>query len=85
LVEDGSAESDSTTLVNARLGYRFNETWSAAVDVLNVFNSDDSDIAYYYPSRLRNELEGPDEGGYNDIHFHPAEPRQIRVSVTAKF
>jgi len=85
LIEDGSVESDSTTLVNARLGYRFNETWSTALDILNVFDSEDSDVAYYYPSRLRNEPEGPDDGGYNDIHFHPAEPRQIRLSVTAKF
>ena len=85
MIEDGSVETDSTTLVNARVGYRFNEAWSAALDVLNLFDSDDSDIAYFYPSRLPNEPGAPDDGGFNDIHFHPAEPRQLRVSVTAKF
>lgn len=85
LIEDGSAESSSTTLVNAEVGYKFNETWSASLQVFNVFDVRDSDIEYFYPSRLRNEPEGPDDGGFNDIHLHPAEPRQVRFSVTAKF
>ena len=81
LIEDGSQQSGSTTLVNAQLGYKFNETWSAAADVFKIFDTKDSDIDYFYTSRLRGE---PDEG-VDDIHFHPAEPRQLRVSVTAKF
>ena len=84
-MEDGSARSDSTTLVNAEIGYKFSETWSASVQVLNLFDAGDSDIDYYYPSRLRNEPEGPDEGGYNDRHLHPVEPRQVRFTVSAKF
>ena len=75
------ARSDATTLVNAQVGYKFNETWSAAVDVFNVFDSEVSDIDYFYTSRLRGE---PD-AGVDDIHLHPAEPRQLRISVTAKF
>jgi outer membrane receptor protein involved in Fe transport len=81
LIEDGSVQSDATTLVNAQIGYRFNETWSAALDVFNIFDSEVSDIDYFYTSRLRGE---PEEG-VDDIHFHPAEPRQFRLSVTAKF
>ena len=75
------ARSDATTLVNAQVGYKFNETWSAAVDVFNVFDSEVSDIDYFYTSRLRGE---PD-AGVDDIHLHPIEPRQLRISVTAKF
>lgn len=81
LIEDGSVRSDATTLVNAQIGYRFNETWSAALECFNVFDSEDSDIDYFYTSRLRGE---PAEG-VDDIHFHPAEPRQFRLSVTAEF
>ena len=81
LIEDGSVRSDATTLVNAQVGYKFSETWSAAVEVFNVFDSEVSDIDYFYTSRLRGE---PADGA-DDIHFHPAEPRQFRVSVTAKF
>jgi outer membrane receptor protein involved in Fe transport len=81
LIEDGSQQSDSTTLVNAQIGYEFNETWSTSLQVLNVFDTEDSDIDYFYNSRLRGE---PD-AGVDDTHFHPAEPRQLRLSVTAKF
>ena len=81
LTENGGVRSDSTTLVNAQVGYKFNETWSTAVEVFNIFDSKVSDIDYFYTSRLRSE---PEEG-VDDIHFHPAEPRQLRVSVTAKF
>lgn len=35
-----------------------------------------ADIQYYYTSRLSG-----DPPGVNDIHFHPVEPRQVRVSV----
>ncbi len=81
LIEDGSARSKSTTLVNAQVGYKLSETWSTAVDVFNIFDSRDNEIDYFYTSRLRGE---PAEG-VDDIHFHPAEPRQLRVSVTARF
>ncbi|RYD76373.1 MAG: TonB-dependent receptor, partial [Verrucomicrobiaceae bacterium] len=40
LIEDSSVRSESTTLVNAQIGYRFNDTWSASVQVLNLFDSD---------------------------------------------
>jgi outer membrane receptor protein involved in Fe transport len=85
LTEDGNFRSASTSLVNAEAGYRFNDTWSAAVEVFNVFDEKASDIDYYYASRLRKEASGPDEGGYNDFHFHPVESRQIRFKISATF
>lgn len=81
LIENGAARSDSTTLVNAQLGYKFNETWSAAVDIFNLFDARDNDIDYFYTSRLRGE---PAEG-VDDFHSHPVEPRGVRASVTARF
>lgn len=81
LIEDGSVHSESTLLVNAQVGYKFNETWSAAVECFNVFDTEDSDIDYFYTSRLRGERDE----GFDDLHSHPAEPREFRFTVTAKF
>jgi len=85
LIEDDSVTSDPTFLTSLQLGYQFNETWSVRADIFNLFDRDDSDIDYYYASRRRGEPPGPDEGGYNDIHFHPVEPITARFAVTARF
>lgn len=81
LIEDDSVRSSSTTTVNAQLGYKFNETWTATVDLLNLLDERSSDIDYYYTSRLRGE---PD-AGVDDIHTHPNEPFSARFTVTARF
>ena len=81
LIEDDSVRSPSTTIVNAQVGYKFNETWTASVDLLNLFNERSSDIDYYYTSRLSGE---PAEGA-DDIHTHPNEPFAARLTVSAKF
>ena len=47
------------------------------VSVLNLFNDVAEDITYYYTSRL----SGEPAAGVDDIHFHPVEPRQIRVAL----
>ena len=81
LVEDDSVRSSQTLLLNAQAGYRFNRTWSLAVDVFNLLNRKDSDIDYLYSSRL----PGEPADGVNDIHFHPVEPLAARVALTARF
>ncbi len=81
LIEDRSQRSDATTLVYLQLGYRFNTYWEVNFDVFNLFDSRDSDIDYYYASRLPGE---PAEG-VNDIHTHPTEPREFRGGVTYRF
>ena len=81
LIEDGSKRSDESTLVYLQAGYQFNKTWSAQVDVFNVFDSKVSDIDYFYASRL----QGEPAGGVDDFHTHPAEPRNARFTVTARF
>ena len=40
-----------------------------------------SDIDYYFASRLR----GEPAGGVDDIHFHPAVPRTMRVGLVVGF
>ncbi len=77
LIEDDTVRAPSSTLVNIGGGFRF-ESFSVRLDVFNLFDSDDYDIAYFYASRLPGE---PDEG-VEDIHFRPLEPRTVRASVT---
>jgi len=81
LIEDDSVTSDPSTVVNLRLGYSF-DNFVIKADVLNLLDSDDHDIDYFYPSRLSNEPSGQE---VEDIHYHVLEPRTIRVSVSVKF
>ena len=80
LIEDNSVRSKSTTLVNLEAGYTYKRL-RAQLDVLNLFNSKDHDIDYFYVSRLPGE---PIDGGA-DVHFHPVEPRTVRFYLTYKF
>jgi outer membrane receptor protein involved in Fe transport len=80
LIEDNSVRSEPTTLVNLEAGYRFAKRYKISAAVYNVFDSKDSDITYFYESQLANE-SAPVE----DIHFHPVEPRTVRVTVSATF
>ena len=51
------------------------------LDIFNLFNTKDSDIDYYYASRL----PGEPSAGVDDIHFHPALPRTARLSLHVAF
>ena len=51
------------------------------LDLFNLFDANDSDIDYFYTSRLPGE---PDEG-VDDLHFHPTPPRTARLSLTVSF
>jgi hypothetical protein len=76
LVEDDSVRSSSSMLVNARLGYAVSRRLRVGVEVLNLFDREVDDITYFYASQLRGEA-----GPVSDRHFHPAEPRTLRVSL----
>lgn len=79
LTEDGSIEAPSTTLVNASVSYDWNSI-TFGLEALNVFGARDNDISYFFASQLPGEA-APVE----DIHFHPVEPRQFRLSVRYSF
>ncbi len=85
LEESGDVRSSSTLLVNAHFAYRLNQRWLVRFSVFNLLDREDNDIEYYYPSLLPGEAPGPDEGGYNDIHFHTVEPFALRLGLTAAF
>jgi hypothetical protein len=53
----------------------------ASVDLFNLFDAKDSDVDYYYASRLPNERLA----SANDIHLHPTLPRTGRLNLVIGF
>jgi hypothetical protein len=97
IIEDDSERQPESTIVNALVGYRFSR-YEVSLGILNLFDSQADDIAYYYPSRLPTSLTGgppapgapnpnfePYMTGVNGFHIHPVEPFQVRGSLTAHF
>jgi outer membrane receptor protein involved in Fe transport len=93
LTEDGAFKGPATGILNARLGYRFNNGWSVRADAFNVFNSRSDQITYGYGSLLPTDQlfnlcrAGVAPGnvcaiGVMDRHFHPVEPPAVRVTVS---
>lgn len=80
LTEEGKITAGSTTLLNLKVGYQ-RKQWGFELDILNLLNSEDHDITYFYTSRL----PGEPSGGVPDIHFHPVMPRSIHGSVFIHF
>jgi len=80
LIEDNSQRSQSSINVALRAAYRLHPNLRLHFDVHNLFNRKASDIDYFYASRLRGEPAPVD-----DIHFHPAEPRSLRVALVGNF
>jgi outer membrane receptor protein involved in Fe transport len=79
LIEDDSVRSASSTLVNAKLGWRFARGLEVSAEVLNLFDRKVNDIEYFYESQLAGE-----PAPVADIHFHPAEPRTVRLTLRAR-
>lgn len=80
LTQDNLIRSGNTTVLNMETGidrprYRF------AVTILNLYNSKDNDITFFFPSRL----PGEPLAGVPDIHFRPLEPFNLRVSMMYKW
>jgi TonB dependent receptor len=81
LIEDNSVQSNATSLVNLQAGYQVAKHVKLAPDVFNLFNVANSDIDYFYTSRL----PGEPLGGVDDIHTHPTLPRTARLNLVVGF
>jgi hypothetical protein len=81
LIEDNSVRSQPTSLVNARVGHAFTRRIRAYVDVFNLLDRKESDIDYYYASRL----QGEPAQGVDDVHFHPVESRALRAALVMTY
>jgi hypothetical protein len=80
LTQNDSVSSPATTLVYADVSYELNDRWRIGLDVFNVLNTRASDIDYFYTSRL----PGEPLAGVADVHTHPAEPRELRLSIRVR-
>ncbi len=81
LVEDNSVRSKATSLVNLEGAYQISKSARIVLDLFNLTNAKDSDIDYYYTSRL----PGEPIGGVDDIHLHPTLPRTARLNIVLGF
>jgi outer membrane receptor protein involved in Fe transport len=75
LIEDGSVRSNPTTLVNLEMGRRFGKRYAVSLAAYNLLDSNDNDITYFYESQLPGE-----SAPVADRHFHPVEPRTVRLT-----
>jgi hypothetical protein len=88
IIEDDTVRQPGSAIVNALAGWRFGR-YEISAELLNLFNSKANDIAYSYASRLPTSLTGPvaaePPAGILGTQIHPAEPFQVRGSLTAHF
>jgi hypothetical protein len=80
LTSDGEYKSSQTILLNAELGYQINKTWRVSAEFLNLLDRHDHDIDYAYVSRVT-----PGAAATFQNVFHPVEPFQVRVGLSARF
>ena len=80
LIEDNSARSNSTLIVNLEAGYHYSKSIRGVLTAFNVLDCRDNDITYFYASQLPGE-----PAPIRDIHFHPVEPRTVRSAVTVAY
>jgi TonB dependent receptor-like, beta-barrel/TonB-dependent Receptor Plug Domain len=80
LTQDDAVRSHPSLQVDATAGYHFTPALSGTVTIFNLLDRQDDDIEYYYASQLRGE-----PAPVNDLHFHPMEPRSVRVSLSYRF
>lgn len=79
LIEDGSVFSEPTTVLNLGF-YKDIGPVRLSLDILNLLDSGDADITYFFESQLPGET-APVE----DIHLKPVEPRQASGTIAVRF
>jgi outer membrane receptor protein involved in Fe transport len=76
LTTDNAVRSHASLTLNGRLGYRIDKATRVELEGFNLANRSASAIDYYYASRLQGET-----APHADVHFHPIEPRSLRITV----
>ncbi|MFZ3483247.1 TonB-dependent receptor [Sphingomonas sp. 3-13AW] len=81
LIEDNSVRDDGSTVFNFRAARKIGR-FQVYGEVLNILNSRDKDIAYFYESYIPSfDPDGPVEGRLSRV----VEPRTLRLGVRAEF
>jgi hypothetical protein len=81
LIENNTVQSSPSVTTNLRVSNKINPQTDITLDILNLLNRHNNDIAYYYNSRLN----GEPLSGVDDLHLHPSELRTYRISTKIKF
>jgi hypothetical protein len=87
LVSDGSVFSRPSLVCNGQLEVRVSSRFAIGVDVFNMLDRRYEDIAYYFPTRIRDprpdgRLEAAEQ---SDFVTHPGEPRTARIRLRTRF
>lgn len=77
---DDGQRAEGSTLLNLRLTYSPTSRFSITADLLNLLDSNDRDIEYFYESQLQSET-----APVGDNHYHVFEPRSLRVYFNYRF
>ena len=80
LTEDNPVRSAPSFTANLRVDHQWSSDLDLCLDVLNLTNRQNNDIAYVYASRVAGEASG-----VQGLHVHPAEPRSVRLTARLKF
>ena len=80
LVEDNSVRDKGSTVINLRAARKF-ANFEVYGDLLNILNSRDKDIAYFYEAYIPGFDAAPTEGRMSRV----VEPRTVRVGATYRF
>lgn len=96
LIEDGSATSRPTTLLNGRLTAKLARGARVTLDVFNLLGANADDTTYYYGSWTARDAANPalasdpavnpalGGAGASDYHLHPTPKRTVRLSLNAR-
>lgn len=97
LTEDNAFHSPPVSIVNGRVGWRWDNGWRIQLDALNLFNARTNQITYAYGSLIKSDSlynlcfpvqvapAAVCQNGVMDQVLHPTEPLAIRVTLAGQF
>ena len=86
LVADASVFSRASMIFNGQVDVRVSRRVELGIQLFNITNRQYEDIAYYYPTRIRDPRSGELEpSAQPDYVAHPGEPRSARVRAKLRF
>jgi outer membrane receptor protein involved in Fe transport len=94
LTEDNAFKSQAISVVNGRVGYRFDNGLRVQLDALNLLNAKTDQISYAYGSLIKTDSlfaacqaggvpAAVCQNGVMDRIVHPIEPMAVRLTLTA--
>jgi hypothetical protein len=97
LTEDGAFRSPAASVVNGRVGYRFDDGWTVQLDALNMLDARTNQITYAYGSLIKTDSlfslcfpvqvapAAVCQNGVMDQILHPIEPLAFRLTASKAF